>query len=164
MVDKSFWPWLAGFWEGEGHLCIDNSKYPQPHLGISQKDRKPLDYIIEQIGIGSICPRAGRVYTYQVQNRPDLMWLLPKLIPHLRFREAEVKRKLSLIKEAYKNSTHRKWTENEVHYLKENYRVKTDVEIAKCLSRTPSAVAQKRFMLNLKNMSLKSGKRLKSHE
>lgn len=47
-----FWYWFAGFMDGDGAIVFDRG---QAKISILQKDRTPLDYILESIGSGSIC-------------------------------------------------------------------------------------------------------------
>lgn len=51
-----FWSWFAGFMDGDGAIIWDGrAGRKQAKIKITQKDISPLRYIVEQIGVGSIC-------------------------------------------------------------------------------------------------------------
>lgn len=58
-IPSSFWPWFAGFMDGDGAIVFDSRPRSdgskQAKITILQKERKVLDHIVETLGTGSIC-------------------------------------------------------------------------------------------------------------
>jgi len=56
-LPETFWAWLAGFVDGDGTIVFEHVKMTpneRVRLSIAQKDRRPLDWIRERIGTGSV--------------------------------------------------------------------------------------------------------------
>jgi hypothetical protein len=110
VTDTEFWPWFTGFWEGEGSVVVHwkttSSGHPSGSIGISivQKNRAPLDYIVEQTGMGTVTmnvsPRTARVapgrvvHVWQVSGRKRVAWFLQHMMRRAIFRD-------NLLKEAW---------------------------------------------------------------
>lgn len=93
-----FWPWLAGFVDGEGSIGLareaDKRKgrdycYYRPMLQIANCDKDALDLIHGMTGEGQIVHVAGRTpkhreqWRYTLRRRGALLDVLTKLRPHL---------------------------------------------------------------------------------
>lgn len=56
-LPETFWAWLAGFVDGDGTIVFERIKQTpnvRIALSIAQKDRRPLDWIREKLGTGSV--------------------------------------------------------------------------------------------------------------
>lgn len=161
-MDRGFWPWLAGAWEGEGTFHLKerkrNPNQMQSYFSVAQSgdDRKAgLDYIKAQTGVGKVYPRheirpnRKPAYVWELWRRTDILRIVPKLIPYLRFRRKEVEEKLTRLKEAYEKQRFHFWTAVEEDFIRANWRKLTDRQIAKALKRTYKGVMAKRQKMEL---------------
>lgn len=95
-INKDFLIWLAGFYEGEGHLRINfvksnGKKYPSVQLGITQCDKAVLEYIRDILGTGIVsltCKEETRghnknCYTLVISSTVDIYYLLLMLKPYI---------------------------------------------------------------------------------
>lgn len=89
---KSDWPWIAGFWEGEGSCGFYSSYtrgYKCSHLTahIAQKDIAPLVYIQQVVGSGKVVryknPAGRWYYLWQLTARKAESFL-QRLLPYVR--------------------------------------------------------------------------------
>jgi hypothetical protein len=173
--DEEFWAWLAGFWEGEGSLNLyadkrGGNRTLRPLLTVSQSDRAPIDYIYERLRVGGVSldtQRGKRNYMkaenrvieackdcwiWQVQSKREVLEILQRMLPHLRFKADEVRQAITVLKDELKKAHWSKWTPTEIEILEENYGKVATSEIAKLLNRTVYSVQLKARMLGLKKV------------
>jgi len=148
-LDGDFWSWFAGFWEGEGSFYVALGR---TELKVSQKNEVPLQYIKAQLGLGSIyqTDRKTGGKAWQVGRRPEVLRVIAKMLPHLRFRKNEVIKKLNFLKaNPLKISSQRRWKQSEIQQLIKTWTEKSDKELTKKLNRTPQGIIHKRLQLRL---------------
>lgn len=85
-----FWAWLAGFIDGDGCIGLYGA-YNNPTVVIAQKDRKILERIRDDIGVGAIGKRGG---TMGGDGMHAITWgaaaaqsICEKILPYLRVPE-----------------------------------------------------------------------------
>jgi hypothetical protein len=103
MIEESFWAYLAGLVDGEGHLKIFRhySKNPkvscrgyelEPHITITSMSKPLLEKVQQTIGIGNINTHIDNTttggelakYAYSLRFYANAQRIiLPKIIPHL---------------------------------------------------------------------------------
>lgn len=72
----SFYEWLAGFIDGDGHFAIRNGKYPFLFIEQETKNLSVLLFIQSKLG-GSIGKRSrGDCYVYNLSSRSEMIVLL----------------------------------------------------------------------------------------
>jgi hypothetical protein len=130
--DERFMAWLAGFWEGEGHVCVtrntgsNNIKCKAFSMGITQKNRDILESIQERFGYGGIYRGHDGIHNFIFHSRGKIIIWLSQMLPYLTFRKAAVKKMLDLIIQ-YENdptidrSRFIKWTPEEDKILIDNW-------------------------------------------
>ena len=169
LMDKDFWSWFAGFWEGEGSCCppsrynskIKSRRYPRARLNVAQAVREPLDYIQHQTLIGAITFRAPKrrryvpwndkgCYVWQVNRTRDIIKIVENMLPFLRFRRKQVKDFLKEVKEKESRAKWLSWTSDEINVLRELYPVATHIELTRKLRRSWSSIKQKAQKLGLR--------------
>lgn len=165
-VPRDFLSWFAGFWEGEGCLVIyrDGSR-KMAHLQVTQTDRRPIELIKEQFQCGCVRtreqtnPKWNTCYDWTLRSIPKIIAILKAVLPFLKFRQHEVQQKLRRLYRIDASSKEPSWTEDEVHFLKENYHKINASEIAKHLRRhTLNGVYRKAYRLGLSNRKIARGK------
>ena len=90
---ENFWPWLAGFIDGEGTLQVwrhDNGGYIgyRPNLSITNNSRETLEFIESVLGAGGI-RRGDRKVWHYVVTANTLRSVLPKILPFLRVKKRQ---------------------------------------------------------------------------
>lgn len=96
-----FWPWLAGFVDGEGSIGLNRERDPRKHddyfayrpaLQVVNTDRFSIEYIAQKIGSGSVVtvkPRNEKHKTqwrYHLRERHAVERVLTAIAPHLRIK------------------------------------------------------------------------------
>jgi hypothetical protein len=83
------WPWIAGFFEGEGHAGIRSDKGMRPLLNISQSNIEVLEEIQRQLGFGRIYAISNKLGHGRLQNYrliigrvPDQRRFIDGIMPH----------------------------------------------------------------------------------
>ncbi len=148
-MNKEFLIWTAAFWESEGSLRL--IQYSSC-LSICQNDTGILEEIKRITRMGRVKSRPDRPKTHDwiVTKRGDIIFILHKLIPYMRFRKDEAKRKLRLIEKADLAARCHGWTERELVFLKKNWKRLPDEKLAKHLTRhSVGSIGGKRFALGL---------------
>lgn len=152
-MDTDFWSWFAGFWEGEGTIGVYKGR--QVEICAVQRVRSPLDYIEENVGLGTVVPEYDRegelMWRWRVRSRPQILEVGRKLLPCLRFRTQEMKVALAKIQKMEDERHWNDWTDDELTFLKNNYDKIPPKDIVTHLPRhTYNAIFTKRKTLNLK--------------
>jgi hypothetical protein len=127
MLDKEYAIWLAAFWEGEGCFHIDvgrRGKYVRKTVSfsIAQKNRQPLDEIIQKTGLGWIGSKFDKrsnsiVYSWTINSYEDIVSFVSEILPYMRFRRKEVEEKLEIVKQWCNSQKRHKWSKWEEELL-----------------------------------------------
>ena len=119
--------YIAGFTDGEGWIGLSRRKktwangqgtYLRPIVSLTQKDRRPLDWISSLVGNAGhihVDGRFGQIHELKFDG-PAIRWLLPQLIPFLivKKKQAElVLRFCNLCRYMGKRLTHEQLAERE---------------------------------------------------
>ena len=97
MKNKEFYIWLAGFIDGEGCIGIYKHTYshnPQIMLQISNTYKIVLDYILVNLGVGSICgaeksnPKNKDAWKYSVYSG-SVIEICKKCLPYLKVKHLQ---------------------------------------------------------------------------
>lgn len=85
------WAWVAGFYEGEGTIVVNNTK--ALFVSICQKDPEPLYMVQKKVGYGSVVgPYANRkshLYFYQIGKQKLAFDFCRNVWPWLSIRRQE---------------------------------------------------------------------------
>lgn len=158
--DDAFWPWLAGFIDGEGSVgWTVAGKYPQPYVSIVQHERyrSVLEEILSRCG-GCIHAKKkeyegfvgrGTLLTVRIGSRAGVRRVLENTLPHLRVKRQRALDTLAMLDESIRVHPRygRRWTEIEDAYIKRHSYAKSWEEIGYGLRRTPQAVRRRAFLL-----------------
>lgn len=103
-LDKIFLAWLTGFYEGEGSLTTVKNRTIH-NLRITQKERKPLEYIIKHLKTGHILLERGTyrdyIYRYNITKIGIIASLLTVLLPFMQS-NLKIKKAKLFLKKFYK--------------------------------------------------------------
>lgn len=150
--NKEFLSWFAGFWEGEGWL---STRGYSCQLGIKQKDKRPLEEILEFFKTGTLKSEKGsgkyrknNIWVWTVSNKRDVAYISLLMTPFLRFRHAQIFEKRDKL--VY-NPRHVPWFKSDVKFLVENYKKLGAKEIARLLKKKPHTVRNK-YCVVMKNV------------
>lgn len=154
-----FWVWLAGFWEGEGSAFVSEGN--RATFGIGQqgkRGKKVCLYMQKETGFGHIYPNktpTGKtLYYWKVTSLSQVMEILERIKPYLRFREKQVEQVLLEAQKADDRARRHDWNPRELNIIKENTSL-TDKELVKLLPRHSKASIQDRRL----KLGLKKGER-----
>jgi len=162
-MNKEFIIWFTGFWEGEGSFFL-NEKDRGCSLSVSQsgeRGEKVISFIKSQFDeILSYSnhltykyknPKYKLCHIFTVSNRMDMIKVIKLMLPHLKFRKEEIKSALKKLKKWEEEGKAHRWNKEEINFLKENYKKRTDDELSKLLPRhTKKTIVDKRLELNLR--------------
>lgn len=159
-LDREFLAWLAGFWEGEGSLIVTDKKTCFAVYQSGEGGKRILEEIKRTLGVGNIYERtrAGNPntqYALHVCAVPSVTKLVAMLLPHIKFKNHEVERKLEVLKKIESmmvslRVSRRCWTKDERKFLEENYGKLSVIEISERLGRTYGAVNNQIWWMGLK--------------
>ena len=85
-----FWPWLAGFIDGDGCFILIKNKVTGgriANISISQKNRKILEYIQSQVGFG--CVTQNKRTNFLVWSSNQAQKILFHINKHLRLKKKQ---------------------------------------------------------------------------
>ena len=103
-LDKTFVAWLTGFYEGEGSLTTVNNRTVH-NLRITQKEKKPLTYIIKHLKCGHLLleQRASEyyIYRYNITKIGIISALLTVILPFMKS-DLKIKKAKLFLKKFYK--------------------------------------------------------------
>ncbi|MCC6049680.1 MAG: hypothetical protein LM580_03180 [Thermofilum sp.] len=126
--DREFIIWLAGFFDGEGTLCImfyskNHPKSVRLQIGqTGERGKLVCEEIARKLG-GTVTeyqprnPRWKKVYVWTVKERDRVIEIAEMLLPYLKVKRAEVEEKLKILKEWNENGR-KWWSEREIELLK----------------------------------------------
>lgn len=102
-LPKTFWAWLAGFFDGEG--CIASSISPSPYIGlkIGQKDRRVLQYIKNNLKTGKIYDCYNKTwdsttYIYHVTGKDNLLRVYKQMLPYAVYKKKPIELAIQFLK------------------------------------------------------------------
>ena len=169
-IDREFWSWFAGFWEGEGSLTKNG------RVSICQKDKTPLEFIQSKLG-GSLnlrqrksnFPPHNPIWVWYVSLRRDVIKVAESMFPYLKFRQKKVLEVLEDLREKESKRPSqprhfkmkpRAWAGEEDEFIRQHYTDMLDREMAENLQRTVESVRARRYELRILR-GLKEGIRLR---
>ncbi len=160
--DSDFWAWLAGFWEGEGslHFTTDSRTYLALSLSVAQKRRAPLDYILRQLGVGSVRFASGMrgrvpsegVHVWRVSAREHVLAIIEGMLPHTRFRSLQLEEARDRLLAAARGPrawSHTHWTDEQRHALREYWSTSTQTALCALVGRPWNGVWEQAKHLGL---------------
>ena len=129
--------WVAGFFDGEGCLNIQNRR--DEGKGISfrltlkqarERGRKVLSKIKEDLNCGNFY-HCGASWQYEVSKRDDLKKVLTMLSPFLRIKNEEVNRFLSLLElwESKRVAPKKEWRDKPDYGIYGRYKIEASPPI-----------------------------------
>jgi len=158
-LTKTFLAWFAGFWEGEGHISVrqcttrKGTRTQACRFGLTQTSKVILDEIKTRFGFGEVYEftpaRVKPVFKWEVFTRAYIIDVINLILPFTKFRTMELQRKLRLIEKYFSTMKKRKWTKDDITFLKKNYAKLSDWSIGKRLNRKTEAIREMRHRLNL---------------
>jgi hypothetical protein len=153
VLDKAFWAWFAGFWEGEGSVVYYHDKRNgslRINIVLYQTDQRPLLYVKKMLGGNVYRHNPGKthlskkkIYKWQITGQGNALFILSNMLPYLKFRREEVICALNKVKEVMQTS--RFWKETELEALARNYGSVKVEELN--INRTAHAIINKAYRL-----------------
>jgi len=137
-LPEVFLAWLAGFIDGDGGIGIyENGGYLSPRLYITQKDRAVLDYIQDQLKIGSIHKHTDDTHQLVFGSKATRQ-ICEKILPYLWIKKEKAKEVLAHNLKIRKDSIKQR---PEVETASKMYREGSSVQmIAKKIEQKPATV------------------------
>ena len=81
------WPWLAGFFEGDGSIYLDHKSIT---IGISQKNKELLQKIQNFLGFGCIHNIQNNCFSFKCHGK-NVFTVLKNIFPYIQFKQTKDK-------------------------------------------------------------------------
>jgi len=165
--DPDFWPWVAGFWEGEGSAQWERrGTSTRTRLSIAQVSRIPLDYIVAQSGLGKVYfrrPSQRRTipvgdhgcHIWYLNRRRDCLDFAREMLPHVRFRDNLLQRFIDETDAFDKAAKWHQWSQSENKQLIADYATASWDNLIHRFGRSEAAIKERANRLGIRRRRLR---------
>lgn len=151
--------WIVGFVEGEGSFGLSPNKFSKtgykPFFQLHQAEKEILERVADILPVrhGGIHKQSNGCYAFETSALDDIRALVPYFDGEFKtkHRKEQFRTWKKEVKKfcARKNRKNIRWTEEEIEYLKENWKDSSDEELAENLNRTVRGIEDRRRRLGL---------------